>query len=333
MAASSHRLIPETKVTGFGGLPVFLMGISMGGCVAMNVMRQHVRSQPSSRTHDACFRCLHALALAHDARTISHRCSQGEMPPLQTCRRSCSKARCCWRPWCRWRRFHRPASTRTCCESQNPCGNCCSVDFGTFGTTARCVRLSKLLLPLLRPSAAGCADLPLPMLAPVLWPWPAAEAPLVSCRPLSRLVSWLLPAAQVAKVHRNPLYPELQQEWDDDPLNFQGNTRARSAAGALLSSAREDDPEPRQLTEAETTRASCTPCVRVALILKDLVCRAEYLRVTRQMLPCLNEFTFPWICFHGEGRFRLCLYGGNWLRLTCVRALIHATIHASACNI
>ena len=42
-------------------------------------------------------------------------------------------------------------------------------------------------------------------------------------RPLSRLVSWLVPAAQVAKVNRNPLYPELQQEWDEDPLNFQAS--------------------------------------------------------------------------------------------------------------
>lgn len=28
---------------------------------------------------------------------------------------------------------------------------------------------------------------------------------------------------------------------------------------------------------------------------------AEYLRVTRMMLPRLNEITTPWICFHGEG--------------------------------
>lgn len=143
-AVQFRRLIPETKVPGFSGLPVFLMGISMGGCVAMNVMRQHAE----------LFKGTVLLA------------------PM--------------------------------------------------------VSLEKV-------SRAG--------LNPYLLP-------------LSRLVSWLLPAAQVAKVHRNPLYPELQQEWDDDPLNFQGNTRARSAA--------------------------------------------EYLRVTRQMLPCLNEFTFPWICFHGE---------------------------------
>ena len=33
-------------------------------------------------------------------------------------------------------------------------------------------------------------------------------------RPLSRLVSWLFPAWQVAKVNRNLLYPDLQMEWD-----------------------------------------------------------------------------------------------------------------------
>jgi hypothetical protein len=52
-----------------------------------------------------------------------------------------------------------------------------------------------------------------------------AELGLLRDRPLSRLVSWLLPAAQVAKVNRNPLYPELQQEWDEDPLNFQVSCR------------------------------------------------------------------------------------------------------------
>jgi hypothetical protein len=28
---------------------------------------------------------------------------------------------------------------------------------------------------------------------------------------------------------------------------------------------------------------------------------AEYLRITRMMLPRLSEITTPWICFHGEG--------------------------------
>lgn len=74
--------------------------------------------------------------------------------------------------------------------------------------------------------------------------------------PLSALVSYWFPAAQVAKVNRNPLYPALQLEWDSDPLNFQGNTRARSAA--------------------------------------------EYLRVTRELTPNLNQIRCPWICFHGE---------------------------------
>lgn len=33
-------------------------------------------------------------------------------------------------------------------------------------------------------------------------------------RPLSKLVSWLFPSWQVVKVNRNPLYPDIQLEWD-----------------------------------------------------------------------------------------------------------------------
>ena len=35
----------------------------------------------------------------------------------------------------------------------------------------------------------------------------------------------------VATVNKNTLYPELQREFDEDPLNFRGNIRARAAAG------------------------------------------------------------------------------------------------------
>ena len=28
---------------------------------------------------------------------------------------------------------------------------------------------------------------------------------------------------------------------------------------------------------------------------------AEYVRVTRELLPRLSDLKFPWICFHGEG--------------------------------
>lgn len=36
------RMIPDCKVPGFSGLPIFLTGISLGGCVTLNVMQRHV---------------------------------------------------------------------------------------------------------------------------------------------------------------------------------------------------------------------------------------------------------------------------------------------------
>ena len=51
------------------------------------------------------------------------------------------------------------------------------------------------------------------------------------CRPLAGIVSRLMPMMAVASVNKNTLYPELQQEFDEDPLNFPGNVRARAAAG------------------------------------------------------------------------------------------------------
>jgi acylglycerol lipase len=121
-AVQFRRLIPECGLPGFSSVPIFLTGISLGGCVAIHVMQRHAELYKG------------VLLLA----------------PM--------------------------------------------------------VSLEKV-------SRAG--------LNPYLLP-------------LSRLVSWLVPAAQVAKVNRNPLYPELQQEWDEDPLNFQGNTRARSAAACRV---------------------------------------------------------------------------------------------------
>ena len=41
------------------------------------------------------------------------------------------------------------------------------------------------------------------------WPLPAA-----SCRPISSLLSWLWPTAEVVATDRNTLYPEIQAEWD-----------------------------------------------------------------------------------------------------------------------
>jgi hypothetical protein len=52
------------------------------------------------------------------------------------------------------------------------------------------------------------------------------------CRPLAGIVSRLMPMLAVASVNKNTLYPELQREFDEDPLNFPGNVRARAAAGA-----------------------------------------------------------------------------------------------------
>jgi hypothetical protein len=53
------------------------------------------------------------------------------------------------------------------------------------------------------------------------------------CRPIAKLVSWLLPMAPIASVNKNPLYPEVQRHFDEDPLNFRGNVRARAAAGGV----------------------------------------------------------------------------------------------------
>ena len=36
------RLIPECGLPGFRTVPIFLTGISLGGCVAIHVMQRHV---------------------------------------------------------------------------------------------------------------------------------------------------------------------------------------------------------------------------------------------------------------------------------------------------
>lgn len=36
------RLIPECGLPGFRSVPIFLTGISLGGCVAIHVMQRHV---------------------------------------------------------------------------------------------------------------------------------------------------------------------------------------------------------------------------------------------------------------------------------------------------
>lgn len=34
------------------------------------------------------------------------------------------------------------------------------------------------------------------------------------CRPLSRVLSWLWPTAEIVATDKNTLYPEIQEEWD-----------------------------------------------------------------------------------------------------------------------
>ena len=36
------RVIPECGLPGFSSVPIFLTGISLGGCVAIHVMQRHV---------------------------------------------------------------------------------------------------------------------------------------------------------------------------------------------------------------------------------------------------------------------------------------------------
>jgi hypothetical protein len=39
---------------------------------------------------------------------------------------------------------------------------------------------------------------------------------------------------------------------------------------------------------------------------------AEYVRVTRELLPRLSDLKFPWICFHGEGDSAACVAHFSW---------------------
>jgi alpha-beta hydrolase superfamily lysophospholipase len=47
------RLIPGCGLPGFSGVPVFLAGISLGGCVAIHVMQRHVSSHSFCRLQPA----------------------------------------------------------------------------------------------------------------------------------------------------------------------------------------------------------------------------------------------------------------------------------------
>ncbi|KAK9820098.1 hypothetical protein WJX72_006113 [[Myrmecia] bisecta] len=52
-------------------------------------------------------------------------------------------------------------------------------------------------------------------------------------RPIASLISLLFPAWPIVVTDKNTMYPELQQEWDEDPLCWHGKTRARVAAEYL----------------------------------------------------------------------------------------------------
>ena len=62
-------------------------------------------------------------------------------------------------------------------------------------------------------------------------PLQVPELDMIWCRPIAKLISRLLPTLAVAAVNKNTLYPEVQRQFDEDPLNFRGNVRARAAAG------------------------------------------------------------------------------------------------------
>ncbi|DBA67640.1 hypothetical protein WJX79_003355 [Trebouxia sp. C0005] len=49
-------------------------------------------------------------------------------------------------------------------------------------------------------------------------------------KPIAHLISWLIPTWPVVEVNRNTMYPDIQAEWDQDPLVFHGKTRARNAS-------------------------------------------------------------------------------------------------------
>ncbi|GAB4822633.1 hypothetical protein N2152v2_009679 [Parachlorella kessleri] len=47
--------------------------------------------------------------------------------------------------------------------------------------------------------------------------------------PLSNLLSKIWPTGEVVATDRNTLYPDIQEEWDKDPLTMKGKTRVRNA--------------------------------------------------------------------------------------------------------
>lgn len=49
-------------------------------------------------------------------------------------------------------------------------------------------------------------------------------------KPVAHFMSWLIPTWPVVQVNKNTMYPDIQAEWDQDPLVHHGNTRARNAS-------------------------------------------------------------------------------------------------------
>jgi acylglycerol lipase len=54
-------------------------------------------------------------------------------------------------------------------------------------------------------------------------------------RPISTILSWLTPTAAVVATDKNTMYPDIQDQWDADPLVCHMNTRVRNANEYLRS--------------------------------------------------------------------------------------------------
>lgn len=52
-------------------------------------------------------------------------------------------------------------------------------------------------------------------------------------RPIANLLSWLAPTAAIVATEKNVLYPDIQAQWDHDPLACHTNTRVRCASEFL----------------------------------------------------------------------------------------------------
>jgi acylglycerol lipase len=90
-------------------------------------------------------------------------------------------------------------------------------------------------------SLGGCIALTAARQAPELFAGAVLLAPMLSLkkvarqglnpylRPLSAVLSVLVPSAAVVATDKNPLYPDIQALWDADPLAMHCKTRVRNA--------------------------------------------------------------------------------------------------------